>query len=227
MAQILKEEVRERILNAAAEQLLRSGEAATMRQIAQAAGITPGNLYRYYAGKDELVMAIIQPLVEGIDQVLREATGQALTLGQEELPPIPNESLEQLLRQWFYPLMRKVLVQTVVLCAKYPQQAAILMRMRSAGDRLIDWFRQVLEQALIRLVEPNEADRSKIQLMADAECQAFCSGVAILLERCGNFAQGDAERMIEEYLYMHVEGLSALLRRAEGSGIIRLKKEKP
>ena len=48
MAQILKEEVRIRIENAAINQLIKNGMHKTnMRDIAKEAGITPGNLYRF------------------------------------------------------------------------------------------------------------------------------------------------------------------------------------
>ena len=82
MPQILKDEVRARILQAATQELLSHGEGAGMRQIARAAGITPGNLYRYYSGKEELVAAITAPVVEGLAGIVRRASGEALALGQ-------------------------------------------------------------------------------------------------------------------------------------------------
>ncbi len=227
MAQILKEEVRERILQAGCEQLLKYGEAATMRQIAQAAGITPGNLYRYYAGKEELIAAIISPLVTGMDAVLREATGQNLALGQKELPPLPNGSVEKLIWQEFYPLMREMLVQTAALCREYPRQAAVLMRMESAGRRLIGWFRQIMDQALMRLVLPQNTDRQRIEMLADAECRAFCAGVEVLFQQCGELEQARAEALIESYLYIHVQGLTALLQRAFEENVVQPREEAP
>lgn len=225
MAQILKEEVRARILNAAFDQLLEYGEAATMRQIAHAAGITPGNLYRYYAGKEELVAAIIHPLVEGMDTVLRAATDENLTLGQAELPPLPKGDPEQLIWQEFYPLMRQMLVRTVALCREYPKEAAILLRMKSAGSRLISWFRQIMDQALLRLVLPQNIDHRHLELLVDAECKAFCSGVEVLLRQCGNLEQMEAERLMESYLYIHVQGLTALLRRAFAQNRVQIREE--
>lgn len=225
MAQILKEEVRGRILNAASDQLLEYGEAATMRQIAHAAGITPGNLYRYYAGKEELVAAIIHPLVEGMDAVLRAATDENLTLGQAELPPLPEGDPEQLIWQEFYPLMRQMLVRTAALCREYPKEAAILLRMKSAGSRLISWFRQIMDQALLRLVLPQNTNRQHLELLVDAECRAFCSGVEVLLQQCGSLEQAEAERLIESYLYIHVQGLTALLRRAFAQNVVQIREE--
>ena len=59
MAQIQKEEVRERLLAGAEETFAREGYAsATMAQIARAAGVSTGNIYRYFGGKEELFRTV-------------------------------------------------------------------------------------------------------------------------------------------------------------------------
>lgn len=60
MAQVLKEEVQRRLLKAAAEIFAERGfQAATMAQIAAAAGVATGNVYRYYESKDVLFEAVV------------------------------------------------------------------------------------------------------------------------------------------------------------------------
>ena len=60
MPQVLKPEVRERILRAALAAFARGGfAAATMSEIARDAGMAVANLYRYYPGKEELFAAVI------------------------------------------------------------------------------------------------------------------------------------------------------------------------
>ena len=60
MPQVLKAEVRERILRAALAAFARAGfAAATMSEIARDAGMAVANLYRYYPGKEELFAAAI------------------------------------------------------------------------------------------------------------------------------------------------------------------------
>lgn len=62
MPQVLKDEVRARILDGALEVFARDGfEAATMASIAKAAGVSAASIYRYYDGKDELFAAVITP----------------------------------------------------------------------------------------------------------------------------------------------------------------------
>jgi len=60
--QRLKDDTRERILAAGRAELMRRGfAAASMRAIAAAAGVSAGNLYRYFAGKEALFEAVVRP----------------------------------------------------------------------------------------------------------------------------------------------------------------------
>ena len=221
MPQILKDEVRARILQAATQELLTHGEGAGMRQIARAAGITPGNLYRYYSGKEELAAAITAPVVEGLAGIVRRASGEALALGQAELPPLPRgEDCVSLVENEFRALMREILVQLAVLCRQYPQPAAILLHTASAGETLIGWFRQVVDQAIMRMLRPAACSAQQIQALADAECQAFCAGVGVLLETCAAGEPAHAAWLIDGYLELHVGGMVGLLRRGFASGAI-------
>lgn len=62
MPQVLKDEVRARILDSALEVFARDGfESATMANIARAAGVGAASIYRYYTSKDELFAAVITP----------------------------------------------------------------------------------------------------------------------------------------------------------------------
>jgi AcrR family transcriptional regulator len=68
----------ERIVDAAARVLSDAGyERTSTNRIALAAGVSPGSVYQYFAGKDEIVAAIITRLAdalgEGIAPVLRGA----------------------------------------------------------------------------------------------------------------------------------------------------------
>jgi len=64
MPQVLKAEVRERILGAALVQFAKSGyAAATMSDIARGAGMAVANLYRYFPSKEELFEAAVPSAV--------------------------------------------------------------------------------------------------------------------------------------------------------------------
>ena len=65
--QVLKEEVRQRIIKSARREFKKYGyEKASMRSIASNANMTVGNLYRYYKNKEDLFGAIIGSLFDEI-----------------------------------------------------------------------------------------------------------------------------------------------------------------
>lgn len=69
--QYLKKEIRERILNAAVEEFKEHGYAdASIRNIANNAQISLGNVYRYFTNKEGLYFAIITPFMENIESAL-------------------------------------------------------------------------------------------------------------------------------------------------------------
>lgn len=64
-----KEEIRNRILEAAEMEFDENGYAgASMRKIVSRAGTSLGNLYRYYANKEELFLSIVEPVMEACIQ---------------------------------------------------------------------------------------------------------------------------------------------------------------
>ncbi len=71
MAQIQKESVRAAIIAAAKTQFIKNGiEASSMRVIASEAGITVGNIYRYFENKEDLADEIIVPTLNRLNQAL-------------------------------------------------------------------------------------------------------------------------------------------------------------
>ena len=74
MAQVKKNEVRERILAAAAELFAERGYGqATVAQIAKAAGTAPSNVYVYFKSKLGIAFAIYEPwLEEHLDAMAKE-----------------------------------------------------------------------------------------------------------------------------------------------------------
>lgn len=71
MAQVLKEEIREKILNAALQEFFDNGyKSAAMRNIAQKAKIPTGLIYSYYKNKDALFNAVLQPVLYDWERVL-------------------------------------------------------------------------------------------------------------------------------------------------------------
>ncbi|HET9735773.1 MAG TPA: TetR/AcrR family transcriptional regulator [Burkholderiales bacterium] len=66
------------ILRAAARVFRRRGIAAAgMREIAEEAGLSPGNLYHYFSGKDEILLFCQERTLERMLAAVKEARGTA------------------------------------------------------------------------------------------------------------------------------------------------------
>lgn len=84
MAQVLKEEVREGIIRHAVLEFYDKGfESSSLRRIALGAGITPGNLYRYFDSKEALYEYIVGDAYRKLDDILKKATNNMIGISQE------------------------------------------------------------------------------------------------------------------------------------------------
>ncbi len=227
MAQILKDSVRQRILQAAEEQLYAQGSQVTMRQIAKAAGLTPGNLYRYYAGRQELLQAVTAPVMQGLDDLVRRHTGNRLALGQTSFS-FPagqgEEGLEQL-RAVMYGALVPALVELFRLAGEYPRPMAILCQQNEVNDALMQWFYLLMQSTLDCLLEPLREGQALIHALVQAEGQAFCSGVLVLMRQCAEMPVDRQETVIRAFLTIHIDGILRLVQAAAQSGQIQYKGE--
>ena len=72
--QVLKEEMRKRIHEAALKEFSEKGfKNASVREIAKGAGMTVGNLYRYFDNKEALFYNIISPAYESLMQLAEQS----------------------------------------------------------------------------------------------------------------------------------------------------------
>lgn len=102
MPQVLKDEVRERILTSALEEFAANGYVgATMTAIAERAGLGTASLYRYYASKRELFDAVVTPaLAERFESLLgrRVRALGAVVVGAADRRS--DDKSEEMLRFW-------------------------------------------------------------------------------------------------------------------------------
>ena len=95
LMQYLKPELREKIFDAATREFYLNGfKGANMRIIAQEAGMTVGNVYRYFKSKEHLLDEIVKKTYLELLSVIR-ANYERLTK-QEEI----QKSIERLVRLW-------------------------------------------------------------------------------------------------------------------------------
>ena len=83
--QVLKDEIRQRIVAEALEVFLEKGyEKASMRDLAQRVGTSVSNIYHYFTNKEDLFRAIAEPIASRVKRVLSEITTHE-TQGATEL----------------------------------------------------------------------------------------------------------------------------------------------
>lgn len=74
--QVLKEDIRSRILTVARQQFERKGYVKTsMREIAGLVGVGVGNIYNYFTNKDELFREVVRPVLHALETMLQEHHG--------------------------------------------------------------------------------------------------------------------------------------------------------
>ena len=85
--QVLKGNIRHRILDMAGQLFARHGYAKTsMREVAAQAGIAVGNLYHYFPGKDELFRELLRPVLTAFDTMLQRHHGTQICPPHQPAP---------------------------------------------------------------------------------------------------------------------------------------------
>lgn len=184
MAQVLKEEIREKILQAALQEFYQHGySGAAMRNIAEQASIPTGLIYSYYANKEALLEAVLQPVRYNWKSVLVEGMGrhgnggQSDRLSKREMDCIKNLLLH---RREFIIMMDKS------------------GNTRFSGEK--ETFILEIEEHLSRLMkESKEYDDVYIHIIVDN----FVEGLLQVMYHCKNdeHALKTMEKLIQMYLY--------------------------
>ena len=103
MAQRLKDDVRQRLVDAALDAFVLSGwRGARLADIAAAAGVSTGNVYRYFPDKDAVLAAAVPPaLAAGLLRLLRRRVRDLATLDDWRRANVDgNPSVDALLDFW-------------------------------------------------------------------------------------------------------------------------------
>ncbi len=134
MAQKLKDEVRQAIIAAAKEEFLERGyEDASMRSIAQKAGITVGNIYRYFDNKDDLNRQILAQTSDDIKDLLRSFRIDSLS----KQPRVFDMSLDN---QDLNELMNRFTDSMVDLYFRKRSEFNIILSNEDLNRRIRKWF---------------------------------------------------------------------------------------
>jgi len=104
MAQVLKEELRQAIIRSAQIEFAQSGyTGASVKQIAVRAGISVGNLYRYYKDKEDLFHAVVSPVYHELEALISDHHAQPD--GQGNIFEQIVEALSNIVDEYRMPLL--------------------------------------------------------------------------------------------------------------------------
>ncbi len=229
MAQTLKEDVRKRIENAAINQLLVNGMHKTnMRDIAKEAQITPGNLYRYYASKDQLIISITGVLIEGLNDIVQKETGQSLDLDGAIplLPEIPdNMDTLTFIEKTLVAKLRNALIDIGKLAVNYPKRMTILLDDSIVSQKLYAWGMQIIYEFYNSYFTVIVDNQKPTDTMIRVVTMSFCEGVMQLLKALlidNNI--DDYIVMLDRFLVIQKNGIAALLKQEIDNNTIIIKK---
>ena len=153
---------RQQILDAACDRVRQSGfHGASMAEIAKAAGLSVGQIYRYFENKEAIIAAIVaQDLAE-----MREKFAE-----MEREPGTLLDALEQHLPdgvdKCFDPQRGALVLEVLAEAARNPKVAAMV--------RAADRQERALAQGLL--------DRSRKPEWSDAEFEARCETVGLIFD---------------------------------------------
>ncbi|MEA5027156.1 hypothetical protein SDC9_135689 [bioreactor metagenome] len=225
MAQTLKEEVRKRIENAAINQLIINGMHKTnMRDIAKEAGITPGNLYRYYTNKDQLIISITAPIVDGLNLIVEKETAGKLNLAstKPDLPlPPPGIDVLAYVEDILLSRLRRALIEIGSLAIQYPKPMAILLDDSIVSKKLYAWGISIITQGYTTCFKANGVKESEIDTMIKVVTMSFCEGIIQLLKAV--LDDHDEKRylkMLDYFLIIERAGIAAILKQELIKGTI-------
>jgi AcrR family transcriptional regulator len=204
MPQVLKAEVRERILEAALAAFAESGyAAATMSGIARGAGMAVANLYRYYGSKEELFDAAVpREIVARFEQLLeRSVHAHARLAGLA--PKGDQAAAAELLDFW---IEHRLVVVILLDRAESSVHAGFGRRF---VERLVS-----LSICEIRKAHPGVVVHREARLVLEQIFENTRRMIAVLLESCAD--EREIRRAVAAFRSYQVAGLAAFARGLAG-----------
>ena len=201
MAQILKDDVRERILTSAKEEFLSYDfEDASMRRIAVRSKMTVGNLYRYFKNKEELLLFIVNPTYSRIDSLIMRLTDDSVSLNDESTTV--DFSTEKL-----YQLIDVLSEGLIAIHNDHPAEMNILMMGSKLNRYLTEWFANIITQ-LIRKHYPHLSDEKQLSALSSSYAIAIFHGVKEIL-RNEELDEKELSETVNLYLRTYVRMLES------------------
>lgn len=148
MAQVLKEEIRNRIVEASINEFYEYGfKGSSLRKISKISGITPGNLYRYFENKETLYEHVVGEAYRKLNFILMKNSDNKLNIGDA----LAVEDFNALRQAEQGKVMNKVIYEVLDAFGKNLKILLILLKddradfVMNTRFGLLDWLKNQFE----------------------------------------------------------------------------------
>lgn len=200
MAQILKPELRESIIKSARHEFYVNGfEGASMRNIAKAAHMTVGNLYRYFKNKEDLADALLSSTIDKLDKII---TGE-INNHPVNIPKEQGRSAE------FDSRIRRLSMGFAHVFETERKEFMTLIRHQRMADQVVGSIKKIMTVMVERWFSQVDLfDRRTDMITSMLASSVFC-GLVRLFEDSQQSTQEEIEWMIMTYLNLFTLMISA------------------
>ena len=195
MAQVLKDESRISILNAAKEEFLEKGyKNASMRSIAKKANMTVGNLYRYYKNKEDINLSIVGPTYREISAALKELINDSLLMEPRvyDVKPEINKLIERL------DIFSRKLIN---IYSKKQTEFNILILHSRINEEIIKYFSDLIS-SIISVNFVMQGINYERDVLANAYAESLYGGIQYIFKECKDSKILD--KVLKEYLHSFI-----------------------
>ena len=175
MAQVLKEESREMILEAAKDEFMENGfKESSMRKIAQKSKMTVGNLYRYFKNKEDILEVIVAPAYKAVNKMVSDLTDDAVSFDRAGFDFDANP--EELSR-----MLDKLSDGMIDAYVKHKIEFNILMMNSKLNDNIVDWFKSLISGLVSKHYSVPEDD-ANVNILSKGYAIAIFHGIREILK---------------------------------------------
>lgn len=173
MAQILKDDTRNRIIDAAKEEFLEKGfKDASLRNIAKKADMTVGNLYRYFTNKEDINKQIVEVTLNLLEEMVIKLSNNKISFDGNHIDVDMNtdELIESL---------DKLTDEMVEIYKNHKIEFNILMMQSKLNDDITNWFSNVCKAIALKNYDLANED---IDTLSHAYAVSIFSGLKDLFK---------------------------------------------
>jgi len=201
MAQILKLEYKQAIIEAAKKEILQNGyRDASMRTIANNANMTVGNLYRYFKNKEEIYSEVLGPTLSKLQDALKSIKSSNLSTETRVFNVKPDVGK---LKKAFNSTIDKVIDIYTSNC----QEFNIVLFDQTYSNNFINWFMDVVDGLISDNFLLGNLNSDKTTL-SKSYSEAFLQGVRSLFKNYDGDID-DLKSLLKTYVNSFIYMLNA------------------